>query len=282
MRRLIMLCVVMAIPAWGAPTNQATPTSFSLSLNSNGVIKAPANFLATNNIATNAAVTSATNRIAVIEGRTQVWNQASTDASWWTNLWNGSPGYGTKWILLTNGMADWNLAKTNAAYATNGMAAWWLAYTNAATAFTNAANWMNWAAANTGKLVNVNSELRYSAYAVSTYEIMVRAYGTGITATVSGSLVTMSIPSGTMLLSARIRWPADSGSGGFTLVLGTNDMANTSLPNRWGAVFSAYREDTGAFLPTASCRLDIANHDRLIIGGLITTPGVVNHCMMEF
>ena len=39
MRKWIMvLCVVVALPTWAVPTNQATPTSFSLALNSNGAI----------------------------------------------------------------------------------------------------------------------------------------------------------------------------------------------------------------------------------------------------
>lgn len=123
---------------------------------------------------------------------------------------------------------------------------------------------------------------RYTALATADYEILVKATGSGITASVVGTDITFTIPSGVVLLSARIRWPASSGSSTFTLNLGTSDMQNTSFANRWGACFWACREDTGAFLPTASCKLDIADHAKLIVSGLITSAGVVNHCMLEF
>lgn len=129
----------------------------------------------------------------------------------------------------------------------------------------------------------VQSPVRYQACATTDYEIYVLASKTGITANVSGDLVTMTIPAGTVLLSARVRWPGSSGTSSFTLNLGTNDMVNTSLQNRWGASFSACREDTGAYLTTASCRLDTANHSKLIISGLISVPSsVINHCIFNF
>jgi hypothetical protein len=127
-----------------------------------------------------------------------------------------------------------------------------------------------------------NTVSRYTALATADYEILVKATGPGITASVVVPDITFSIPSGVVLLSARIRWPASSGSSTFTLNLGITDMSNTSFANRWGACFWACREDTGAFLPTASCKLDIADHAKLIVSGLITSAGVVNHIMLEF
>lgn len=270
------------------PTNAAGITSFlatndiakqtALSVVSNQMVAASNSF---SGYASTGSVVSATNRIGILEGGTQTWYRGATDATWWTNLWSGSSHYDTQWILLTNGMANWNTVYANGIAITNSTNTWNTGCANAGLAKTNAASWTNWAAANTGNLVNVKSMTRYNIYTNDSYEIIVRAHGTGITATVAGTLVTMTIPANTLLLSARLRWPAAAGNT-FTLDLGTTDMGNSALSNRWGAVFAAYREDTGAFLPTASCRLDTANHDRLIISGLITTPGVVNHCVLEF
>lgn len=108
---------------------------------------------------------------------------------------------------------------------------------------------------------------RYIARTNSGGEVYVSASRTGVTASVSGSVLTFSIPASTVLHSARIRW---NGSGGTSLTIdtGTADMVNTGASNRWGAVASVFREDTGARLATASLALDTANFSKITVNGL--------------
>ena len=80
-------------------------------------------------------------------------------------------------------------------------------------------------------------------------------------------------------MSMRLRWDGSVGSA-FTLVMGTADMANASLADRWNAIFQAVNETTGALISGASCRLDTANHAELEVMGLPTTA--TSHCRFGF
>ena len=120
---------------------------------------------------------------------------------------------------------------------------------------------------------------RYEAMSDSDEEVYVLGTTTNITASRSGTTLTFDIPVNTLLMSARVRWDGTVGSS-FTLVMGTNDMTNSGLANRWNALFQAYREDTGALIPGASCRLDTSNSDQLLIYGLWT--GGINHLRFGF
>ena len=110
-------------------------------------------------------------------------------------------------------------------------------------------------------------------------EIYVVATTTNVTAERVGTVITMTIPEDTVVLSMRIRWDGSLGST-FTLDMGTNDMDNASLSDRWGALFQAYREDTGALIAGAQCRLDVSNHGKLTVQGLWT--GGINHLRFGF
>ena len=113
---------------------------------------------------------------------------------------------------------------------------------------------------------------RYQVCNTSGYEIWVDASWTGITATVSSGVATFAIPAGTVLHSARLRCPDSS----LVVDTGTNDMANTSLANRWGCSgFVAYREDTGSKQNTATIALDLYHASKVIISGL-TGGGVTS------
>lgn len=120
---------------------------------------------------------------------------------------------------------------------------------------------------------------RYQVYATADKEMYVLATATGITATVVGTGITLTIPSGVCLVSARIRWPGTDGTT-ITLDLGTTDMANSSLADRWGCNCAVYREDTGALITTASAKLVTATHDQIQIQGLHDTQ--VNHIKLAF
>jgi hypothetical protein len=154
-----------------------------------------------------------------------------------------------------------------------------LSYTNTGFILKPGSNMSHRILGPTNYLDVAESVTRYSACADVNNEILVSATGPGITAAVVGSSITVTIPAGVTLLSARVRWPGTT-STGFTINLGTTDMPNASFATRWGACFWACREDTGAFLPTATCKLDASNHDQLIVAGLNDVS--VNHCMFSF
>jgi|GEM_PF-5931523 len=120
---------------------------------------------------------------------------------------------------------------------------------------------------------------RYEAMDTENEEIYVVATTTNVTAKRVGTVITMTIPEDTKVLSMRIRWDGSLGST-FTLDMGTNDMDNASLSDRWGALFQAYREDTGALIAGAQCRLDVSNHGKLTVQGLWT--GGINHLRFGF
>jgi|GEM_PF-4994508 len=118
------------------------PTNTSQFLNSNDIATitlatAISNALnvkltnATNNIygyvASSNDMTNTQIRVGRIEGRTSTWNQASIDATAFTNFWYGSSESGAaNWVLLTNGMISWNAASSSSIATTNEL--WWLAY----------------------------------------------------------------------------------------------------------------------------------------------------------
>jgi len=121
---------------------------------------------------------------------------------------------------------------------------------------------------------------RYSAMTNANEQIEVLASGTNITAARVSTTITVTIPNGVKLFSMSLRWDGVNNGTTFNLDLGTNDMANASIVNRWGAVAQFYREDTGALQAGASVRLDTADFDRLIIQGL--TAASITHCRFSF
>ena len=117
---------------------------------------------------------------------------------------------------------------------------------------------------------------RYSALASNVH---VLASSTGVTAAVVGTVVSLTIPADVTVESAVVRWDGGDGNS-FSLDMGTADMANSSLYDRWGVLFQAYREDTGGLIAGASAKLDTTNHDRVIVQGLPTTT--TSHCRFGF
>jgi len=140
----------------------------------------------------------------------------------------------------------------------------------------------DWAATNTAlqtQITSLQETVPMQRYSALTNQVSVLATSTGVTAVIDGTTVTLDIPSGVRVLSAVVRWNGAT-STSFTLDTGTNDMANTALNDRWNALFQAVREDTGAFIAGASCRMDTSNHDEMEIMGLWS--GGYNHCRFGF
>lgn len=236
-----------------------------------------AGYSTTNNI------TNVQNRVYALEAQTNNWNITVTNAATFTNWWTGSNAVNT-----FSDVPTWNAYYSSIAEITN----WYytsnifsiVGYTSTWNqAAVDAVTATNQIAALSNSLSGAYGMYRYEACADTDYEIYVRATGTGIVATVTGTDVALTIPDNVILCSMRLRWPGSSASTTYTVDLGSNDMSNVSFTNRWGAAFWACREDTGAFLPTASCRLDASTHSKLIVSGMIVTPStVINHCMFEF
>ena len=99
-------------------------------------------------------------------------------------------------------------------------------------------------------------------------EIHVIASSTNVTASRTSTTITLTPAVGTVLNSATINWNAPVLGASYTLVVGTNDMLNTSAANRGCNTFAAYRIDTGDEIRGASSRPDPVNFDRFIVGGL--------------
>jgi hypothetical protein len=179
-----------------------------------------------------------------------------------TNLsdFNNDAGF----ITTIASSGAWNKASTDAATATNETAT-----------LRTATNSLQTQISNIGGIM-----YRYVAMATASEQIEVLATTTNITAARVGTTVTMTIPAGTRLLSMRLRWDGVNNGSTFNLNLGTNDMSNSGVTDRWGAMFFAYREDTGALIAGASCRLDTSNYDVLIIQGLPTA--CISNCRFGF
>jgi hypothetical protein len=114
-----------------------------------------------------------------------------------------------------------------------------------------------------------NQWSRYQAYVDSASTVDVLASRTNVTATVADNLVQFTIPSGTRLSSARIRWNG-SVSTTFAVDVGTTDMGNSTVTNRWVPTVSGYREDSGAVLELTPS-LDVTNMTRVFVGPVITS-----------
>lgn len=223
------------------PTNPPAPTNSPVMVNPAGIVISPTDLFKVNGVATTSTAVQVAADLA-----------AHTNAAPLT----AHPALGTVALLPVAGVV------TSVVYTTG-------AVSNSVT--------------QTGSVVYVNfanaALYRYAARTNSGEEINVLATGLGVTASRTSTTITMTIPAGVRVLSLTVRWDGSLGSG-YTLDMGTADMGNTALTDRWGALFSACREDTGALIAGASCRLDTSDHDTLIVGGLPTTT--TTHCRLGF
>lgn len=100
---------------------------------------------------------------------------------------------------------------------------------------------------------------RYDATA-TTGEVEVLASATGVTASINvgARTLTMTIPSGTRVLSLKVRpgFTFSPGAQTFIVDMGTTDMTNGSAATRWPPAFQVFNESTGAFVATASCSMN--------------------------
>jgi hypothetical protein len=114
----------------------------------------------------------------------------------------------------------------------------------------------------------MDSLYRYPAYSSGNNNVEVLATGTGITVTKSSGDITFTIPAHIRLISAKIRVESLS-----TVVcyLGTSDMANSSMANRWMPIVQAWREDTGQQLMGVTTLMSLTDNTKFTINGLVNT-----------
>lgn len=84
---------------------------------------------------------------------------------------------------------------------------------------------------------------RYSAYSSGDNNVEVLADSTGVTASLTSSTLTFTIPPGVRLISVKIH--LGTGFTTLNLDMGTADMGNSATSNRWPPVCQAWRVDTG-------------------------------------
>jgi len=115
---------------------------------------------------------------------------------------------------------------------------------------------------------SITNVTRYSAYSSGGINVEVLAAGTGITAAIANTNeLTFTIPSGVKIISAKIR--LTTGFSTLKIFMGTTDMGNTSVTNRWMPITQAWREDTGQQLTGMTTTMDMATFTKLTVNGLI-------------
>ena len=121
---------------------------------------------------------------------------------------------------------------------------------------------------------------RYNALTTSGSAIVVdvMASGEGITAAITnGNTLTFTIPTGIKLISAKVRFP---GYSTLNLKMGTVDMTNGTMANRWMPLVQAWREDTYQEITGVTTTMDSSEMDKFTINGLINTTS--NHIRLGF
>ena len=114
-----------------------------------------------------------------------------------------------------------------------------------------------------------DSLYRYAAYESGNNIIEVLATTKEVTASLANSNeFTFSIPDGTKMLSAKIRVENLSS---VVCIIGTGDMANDSMKDRWMPTVSGWREDTGQQLMGMTTLMDLSNYSKFTVNGLINT-----------
>ena len=120
--------------------------------------------------------------------------------------------------------------------------------------------------------VSSNTIFSYAAYSNGNSQVDVLASGLGVTATISGSLVTITVPTGIQVMLAGVRWDAVNNGSTFTLLL------DGYTGSRLASIFQAYREDTGGQISGAQARMDMTTFNQLLVGGLASGP---NACICQ-
>lgn len=119
---------------------------------------------------------------------------------------------------------------------------------------------------------------RYSAYSSGATKVEVLASGTGITAAFSApTQLDFTIPSGVRLISVKVNI---TGVSTLTCDMGTSDMGNSSLLDRWMPIVQVWREDTGAEQTGVTTTLITGTHDQFRINGLNNAAGM--HIRLSF
>jgi len=109
---------------------------------------------------------------------------------------------------------------------------------------------------------------RYNIYESGEETIDVLATASTVTATVTGgTAITLNIPTGVELISARIRTDKRSS---ISLDVNYHGVAQT-MKNRWMPNVSVWREDTGGQYKATSTNMDLGDFSTYTITGLIST-----------
>jgi hypothetical protein len=128
--------------------------------------------------------------------------------------------------------------------------------------------------------VSSNQIYRYVAMTNGNNKVDVLASGLGITASLGGSTITVSIPTGVRIFTAQVQWDGINNGSSFILDIGTTDVLNDNAVDRWAVLFQSYRLDTGALIPGAQARIDPANFSQYLVQGL--SPQTINYCRFSW
>lgn len=118
---------------------------------------------------------------------------------------------------------------------------------------------------------------RYNVVATSGQEVEVLANNEDVTASFAGQVLTFVVPSGTRIISAKIRFGSYAS---LTVKMDTHDMTNSSINNRWIPFVQAWREDTRSQLMAVNIVPSASVFDEYTINGLINTT--TNHIRLVF
>lgn len=247
------------------PTNLPAPGTVSLSADTNGVLTSPTNLCLPDNTGTN--LTERVKKLEATSGSTYT-SASLINVAFTPTNWTAAAANVEEHLIAADTAIGAHVGNTSNPHAVTA------AQLGAASTAT--------VAAIDGRVTALEATTplyRYAAMTNSGEEIEVLATAAGVTAARVSTTITVTIPAGVRVLSMRVRWNGANGSA-FTLDMGTNDMTNAGLADRWAALFQAYNEDTGALIAGASCRLDSGNHDELEVMGLPT--GATSHLRFGF
>lgn len=113
-----------------------------------------------------------------------------------------------------------------------------------------------------------DSLFRYSVYSSGNNNVEVLATARGITASLAGSQFTFTIPANVRILSAKVRVENFSS---LTFIMGTSDMGNSSMADRWMPIVQGWREDNGQQLGALTTIMDLSTFTKFTVNGLNNT-----------
>ena len=124
--------------------------------------------------------------------------------------------------------------------------------------------------------------LRYFARTNSSETVEVVASSASVVCSRTNSTFYFTIPTNSILLSAKIRLDGSYTSAGVIyLNMGTNDMNNSGTTTDWNPIANCFREDTLAAV-TLTCRPYVTTPSMIAVSGLGTSGGVIYNCRFNW